>query len=1112
MSTLTTYLKNMHAIHATGAAVAETSYYGALEALLNEVGNTLAPRVHAVLTLQNQGAGLPDGGLFTTDQLQQSATPLRGQLPARGAMEVKGVAAEVEQIAQTAQVQGYLAQYGLVLVTNYRDFLLLNQQAEVVERYTLADSPTAFWALAQQPARAATHETVFVEFLQRVMQSGAPISAPQTLAWFLASYGRQALARLAGRNLLALQTLRETMEAALGIRFEGERGDHFFRSTLVQTLFYGIFSAWVLWSRDPKQHGKAFDWRLTPWLLHVPMIRALFEQVSLPSRVQALGIVEMLDRAGATLNRVDRAAFFAAFQADEAVQYFYEPFLEQFDPALRKQLGVWYTPPEIVKYMIGRVDQVLREELGVAAGLADENVLILDPACGTGAYLVEVLRHIAAQLGGAANPLLATALRQAATSRIYGFEILPAPFVVAHLQLGLLLQQHGASLAHQEERVAVYLTNALTGWQERSQDKLPLPEFADERDAAEKIKQREPILVVLGNPPYNGYAGMALGEERDLTDAYRTTDKAPKPQGQGLNDLYVRFFRIAERQIVEQTGRGIVCFISNYSWLDGLSFTGMREHFMEVFDEIWVDNLNGDKYKTGKVTPWGEPDPSVFSTAQNREGIQVGTAIGLLLRGEAAGNGPAAVRYRDLWGKAKCEELLASLTQERTELYQRLDPAPALGLPLTPTAYQGDYLDWPLLPDLFPTSFPGVKTSRDDVLVEIDREKLVARMEKYFDPAVSNEEIAQIAPRLVNKASRFNALSVRATLLNKGFETGRVVRYNYRPFDVRWLYWHPETKLLDEKRSDYFPHVFEDNCSLVSQQKPRRDWSMPQVISSMGCLDLMDRGATCFPLYLAPVKKDLFDFAAGTPDVPYPNLSDNAHDYLDDLAVAPETLFYHTIATLHAPDYRIENGGALRQDWPRVPLPTTAEALQQSAALGRRLAQLLDPEQAVAMGTLAAIGLITHADGGQFSAADLALTAGWGYAGRAGITMPGRGKIEERAYSEAERDTLAAIAESHELAPEQVLALLGEQTTDIYLNDVAYWRNVPSRVWEYTLGGYPVLKKWLSYREEPLLGRPLTVEEVSYISEVVRRIAAILLMEPALNGSYGRVKGDVVPE
>ena len=184
-----------------------------------------------------------------------------------------------------------------------------------------------------------------------------------------------------------------------------------------------------------------------------------------------------------------------------------------------------------------------------------------------------------------------------------------------------------------------------------------------ERDAADRVKRETPILVILGNPPYNGFAGLAVAEERDLTAAYRTTKRAAAPQGQGLNDLYVRFFRMAERRIVERSGEGIVSFISNYSWLDGRSFTGMRERYLEAFDSVAIDCLNGDKYKTGKLTPDGLPDPSIFSTEWNREGIQVGTAIALLVRKAIHANG-GHVRFRHLWGKEKRSELLSQAADD----------------------------------------------------------------------------------------------------------------------------------------------------------------------------------------------------------------------------------------------------------------------------------------------------------------------------------------------------------------------------------------------------------------------------------------------------------------
>ena len=210
--------------------------------------------------------------------------------------------------------------------------------------------------------------------------------------------------------------------------------------------------------------------------------------------------------------------FFKKFEEHHAVQYFYEPFLEAFDPELRKALGVWYTPPEVVEYMIDRVDTVLKQELNLPDGLADQRVFILDPGCGTGSFLVEVLRKIARTLkenGG--DALVANDLKRAAMERVLGFEILPAPYVVAHLQIGLLLHSFGSELSQvTNERVSVYLTNSLTGWYnpDEPQKRLIFPELEQEREAAAHVKRETPILVILGNPPYNTFAGVSTEEEQ----------------------------------------------------------------------------------------------------------------------------------------------------------------------------------------------------------------------------------------------------------------------------------------------------------------------------------------------------------------------------------------------------------------------------------------------------------------------------------------------------------------------------------------------------------------------------------------------------------------------
>ena len=226
---------------------------------------------------------------------------------------------------------------------------------------------------------------------------------------------------------------------------------------------------------------------------------------------------------------------------------------------------------------------------------------------------------------------------------------------------------------------------------------------------------------------------MAVEEERELTEAYRKTERVRKPEGNGLNDLYVRFFRMAERRIAEKTGRGVVCFISNYSWLDGLSFTGMRERYLEAFDAIRIDCLNGDKYKTGKTTPDGASDPSIFSTPGDPVGIQVGTAITTLVR--KADHAPTkTVGFRHLWGQTKREELTATAQAEPDALYDSFEPDLALGLPFKPVAASDGWSGWPSLTALFPTSFPGVTTSRDAFLVDTDLDRLKVRGDRLLQP------------------------------------------------------------------------------------------------------------------------------------------------------------------------------------------------------------------------------------------------------------------------------------------------------------------------------------------------------------------------------------------
>jgi hypothetical protein len=1163
MHPLETYLAEIATLR---GATKETSGYPALANLLNAVGHTLKPKVKCIIHPKNSGAGIPDGGLFLPDQLKNrdEEESFNDQKPARGVIEVKSTRDEIADIAETKQVKEYLEHYGLVLLTNYRSFLLLkrgdNGKPIRLESFQLAPDEKSFWLATVHPRKAATElGERFTEYLKRVMLHNAPLNNPKDVAFFLASYARDARVRVEGaKGLPALASVRTALEDALGMKFTADKGEHFFRSTLVQTLFYGVFSAWVLWHKEKPQRKNDFDWKSAAWTLHVPMISALFHQVADPQKLRPLGLDEVLDWTAAALNRVTREEFFARFVEDHAVQYFYEPFLEAFDPELRKQLGVWYTPPEIVQYQVACVDAALRDKdgLNIPDGLADPSVFVLDPCCGTGAYLVEVLRKIEKTLKEekGEGALAELTIKEAAQNRVFGFEIMPAPFVVAHLQMGLLLQSLAVPLDDAKgERAGIFLTNALTGWDENTENPelKNWPELEAERAGAGHVKQKKPILVILGNPPYNAYAGVSPREEEGLVETYKGiywTQKKNKegedlfddegqpvmdrhyklsdPVSKGgwgikkfnLDELYVRFFRLAERRIAEKTGKGIVSFISNFSYLADPSFVVMRQRFLQEFDSIWIDCLNGDSRETGKLTPEGKPDPSAFSTDYNREGIRVGTAIGLLVRQPNRAK-DTQVYFRQFWGVNKRAELLESLKAKNfTKQYERVEPTEENRLSFCPMEAAGDYQRWPRLTELCAEApSNGLMEKRGGALIDIDRVALERRMRDYFDPNVSWEELKALKMGLTEDAARFGAKGAREIILEvEKFQPNRILRYALRPFDTRWCYFSSKRPLWNEPRPTLWQQCWKGNTFLMSRPggvaSPE---GFPLFYTPLlGDNDFLRGHAYYFPLRLRkavqekPKKKDDKNgefgsilqeaapaYVAGDSKTTA-NLSLAARAYLaklgienpDDDAVTSAVIWMHAIAIGYSTAYLAENADGIRQGWPRVPLPKTRETLLSSAELGRKIAALLDTENGVEGVTAGKLKPEFKAIAVLSSTKNLSLTVGWGHMNN-GATMPGKGKLATKTL-EAGADDKLPWSELH----------------DVYLNESACWKDVPAPVWDYTIGGYQVIKKWLSYREFGLLGRPLTPDEAREVTHMARRIAALILLQPELDKNYQAVK------
>ena len=362
---------------------------------------------------------------------------------------------------------------------------------------------------------------------------------------------------------------------------------------------------------------------------------------------------------------------------------------------------------------------------------------------------------------------------------------------------------------------------------------------------------------------------------------------------------------------------------------------------------------------------------------------------------------------------------------------------------------------------------------------------------------MNHEDIARRYPQVMKVTAQFDARAVRDALLACGGpDEAGFIRFAYRPFDNRWLYWKADSGLLDRPRPDYRFHVFEGNRWFSAAQHLRKASAEPQACFTehVGARHLIERGTNLFPAYLR-------DSGLGTDGSRLhrrPNVSASARRYLDALVAGVEDLFHHILAVLHDSEYRKANSGALGKGWPRIPLPgwpdgdaaSAADTLAKSAARGRMLARLLDPDtpvsgvtQGVLRPEIAAIAVPAKADGRNMTGDDFAVTAGWGHFGQADAVMPGQGRLVERSYAPEER---AAFGET--------MPPLGETTFDIYLNERAFWRNVPAAVWAYKLGGYQVLKKWLSYRERDVLRRPVLAAEAQHFTDSARRIAAILLL------------------
>jgi predicted helicase len=1070
MSHVSSYLKAIEKALLAGNAT-EHTHRPALKSLIE----SLDAKVTATNEPKRQRCGAPD------------YIVMRGQMPL-GYIEAKDVGVPLEREERSAQMKRYRESLSNLILTDYLEFRWYVRD-ELRQTARLA-SVGANGKLRVEPEGAAGVEQLLSAFLHARVET---VGSAKELAERMAAISQ--LIRDTIERALKDEDLTDDISDPLHDQLKGFRDvlihdltEEQFADMYAQTICYGLFAA-----RCNARGGEPFTRRHAAHDLPRtnPFLRRLFDQIAgidLDPRIAWAvdDLAELLNRTKITDILQD---FGRATRREDPVVHFYETFLAAYDPAMREARGVYYTPEPVVSYIVRSVDHILKTDFRLRDGLADagkikfkgvggkgasevHKVLILDPATGTGTFLHGVVAHIH-ETFSRNRGMWSSYVSEHLLPRLFGFELLMAPYAVAHMKLGLQLAETGYEF-NTDERLRVYLTNTLEEGHEVG--KLPLftQWLAEEANAASRVKQEAPVMVVLGNPPYSGHsantgawiANLLRGMDTQTgkpTGNYFEVDGQPlgERNPKWLNDDYVKFIRFAQWRI-EQTGYGVLAFISNHGYLDNPTFRGMRQSLMETFDDIYVLDLHGNSKKKERA-PDGSKDENVFD-------IQQGVAIGIFVKRASTKKKPATVRHAHLWGVREVYE--EGATGERvlsggkykwlwrnelnTTEWMMLEPQLPFYLFVPQnTGLLPEYNEFWLVTKIFEVSASTVTTARNDFSMADDPEILIKRINDLRDKSTDDQTLK--AKYNLKDVSYWKLSTARKELAEIKDVSSYVKHYCYRPFDFRYVYYHGA--VCERLRYEVMQHMREENLAFLTHrpQSPG-EFTFAYCTRMIGdqCVAANKSGgggnSFQFPLYIYPsVKKaSLFDadVRAIAPGGRRPNL---APEFVADLerrlglsftpdgtgdlveTFGPEDVFAYMYAVFHSPAYRSRYSEFLKIDFPRLPVTSQPELFRRLCAHGARLVRLHLLEE---------------------RAPDLA-----------DFPVGGTNTVEAVRYT----------------AP----ASPGAGEGRVWINREQYFANVPPEVWNFHVGGYQVAAKWLKDRK----GRTLAYDDLAHYQQTLAALA-----------------------
>ena len=819
-----------------------------------------------------------------------------------------------------------------------------------------------------------------------------------------------------------------------------------FADMYAQTLAYGLFAA-----RCTLPNATNFSRHTAAEALPKsnPFLVQLFYHVASPNL--ETNVTYILDDIAVLLRNVPtemlRTAFAARNHLEDPVIHFYETFLAEYDPQRRVDRGVYYTPPQVISYIVRSVDSLLKTELNRPDGLADDNTLILDPATGTGGFLLTVLDHVREYItetygvGEWTQYINAQLVR-----RIFGFELLVAPYTIAHLKLSLFLQAQGWRA---DERLRIYLTNTLEQPDEM-QPSIPFAGFiSDEANAALSVKRDEPLLVILGNPPYPQDSANPSREGRKLTfigeliENYRQVDGEPlgDRNSKVLQADYVKFTRWAQWRI-DKNGEGVIGYIVNNSFLDGPTFRGMRQSLLNSFNTIYLLNLHGSSRIT-EIVPEAEKDENVFDISQ-------GVTILLCIK-ERDNPAPAKVCYADIWGPRDEKYKALSETCVQTTDWEELHPTSPYYLFVPQTTERiAEYESGWEITNIFQTDSVGIVTGRDKFTLHWTAKKLRETVADFILLLVDD---AREKYQLPKDSQDWKIHLAQADIRNHPDVEQHVQSIHYRPFDTRWTYYTGQSSGFHGRpRPEIMRHMREENLALCVHRGIKSPiWQHALVTNQISEKSyISNRGeptAHVFPLYLYPNPEEMeisterslnFQPAFLTALSEALELPQTEPFNLPE-GISPEEILAYIYAILYSPTYRERYYEFLKYDFPRIPLPQDIDQFRTLAALGQRLidSHLLKDESRLKVAPTSRPTPTRHRFEGE----------GAGVVGR-------------------------------------VRYLDGQ----VWINPDQYFTDVPVEVWEYEIGAYQVCEKWLKDRR----GEALSHTEVRQYRAILVAIAETL--------------------